>query len=468
MSGSDPRDDLVQAFDAIGLANKKKPSFVGGFNIGSKPGNQSAKPLPSLPSDSAPAFPVPSSGTPYLHPSSPAGPLPRPPAMMSIPVPHHNHGQPQSLTMQYATSPTSHMAPRPTPSFPVSAPSTPPPAKPHTSRPSDQLKPPRPGPSHPSHPVSDSAVKPAAVHPSSPQAKPKPTVSVSPLHRPGRKRANSSPPQSPVVSSSNEDSVQCSGVTKSGKRCSRTVKLGGSGLDELEEDGEVIRYCHQHSKEIMTPSGFYSRKTGSDFIKFADWIPEYLSESTQVALRTEMERARSTSDEPGYIYTFEILDNNPKKVYLKVGRAVNLVKRLDQWSKQCGSEEQVLRGYYPDQNDNKESMMRGRVVAGAKGAWCHRLERLVHLELEDLAEGMVYLDPGWPNVKASKKVDATLTPKKGNAKGKLYKICPDCGKQHKEIFSFARVEKGRYKGKEWESIVKPVIEKWGAFVEAYV
>jgi hypothetical protein len=42
------------------------------------------------------------------------------------------------------------------------------------------------------------------------------------------------------------------------------------------------------------------------------------------------------------------------------------------------------------------------------------------------------------------------------------------GAVHKEIFEFRRVEKGRYKGKEWESIVKPVIEKWGGFVEGYV
>ncbi|KZT20283.1 DUF1766-domain-containing protein [Neolentinus lepideus HHB14362 ss-1] len=376
--------------------------------------------------------------------------------------------------MHYALSPPSNVAPHPT--LPVSAPATPPPPRPRPQRPTaDQLTstfspvPYLTGPSRPSRPVSDSDIKPVPPVPPlspSPPSKSKPTVSVSPLRRPVHKRATSSPPPSPSVSSiTNGDSVQCSGITKAGKRCSRTVKLG-SRLEELEEDGEVIRYCHQHSKEIMSPSGFYSRKTGSDFIKFADWIPDYLSEATQVALRTEMERARSTADQPGYIYTFEILDNSPKLVYLKVGRAVNLVKRLDQWSKQCGSKEQVLRGYYPDQNDTKESMMKGRVRAGEKGAWCHRLERLVHLELEDLAEGMVYLDPGWPNVSAPKRVNPTPTPKKG--KGKLYKICPDCGKQHKEIFSFARVEKGRYKGKEWEAIVKPVIEKWGAFVEAYL
>lgn len=42
------------------------------------------------------------------------------------------------------------------------------------------------------------------------------------------------------------------------------------------------------------------------------------------------------------------------------------------------------------------------------------------------------------------------------------------GTVHKEIFSFTRPERGPYKGQEWERIVKPVIEKWGGFVESYV
>lgn len=67
-------------------------------------------------------------------------------------------------------------------------------------------------------------------------------------------------------------------------------------------------------------------------------------------------------------------------IKLKVGRAVNLVKRIDQWGKQCGSKEQVLRGFYPgivepDNNagDGSSSLMKGRVIAGEKGPWCHRL-----------------------------------------------------------------------------------------------
>jgi hypothetical protein len=42
------------------------------------------------------------------------------------------------------------------------------------------------------------------------------------------------------------------------------------------------------------------------------------------------------------------------------------------------------------------------------------------------------------------------------------------GKVHQEIFTFTRIERGRYKGREWEGIVKPMIDKWGEFVKKYV
>ncbi|EEB87952.1 hypothetical protein MPER_14479, partial [Moniliophthora perniciosa FA553] len=96
--------------------------------------------------------------------------------------------------------------------------------------------------------------------------------------------------------------------------------------------------------------------------------------------------------------------NSPKTIKLKVGRTTNVVKRLNQWGKQCGSKEQVLRGWYPgtvdpDDDDDDDvagqSLMKGRVRAGGKGVWCHRLERLVHLELADLAVNRAYLEPGW-------------------------------------------------------------------------
>jgi len=126
-------------------------------------------------------------------------------------------------------------------------------------------------------------------------------------------------------------------------------------------------------------------------LRYLDWIPSYLHPDTQVSLRVEMEKSRSQSDVPGYIYTFEIRgmlvplstefiykkaseSEEGDTIKLKVGRAVNLVKRIDQWGKQCGSKEQVLRGFYPGSVEPDEaSLMKGRVVAGKQGPWCHRL-----------------------------------------------------------------------------------------------
>lgn len=200
-------------------------------------------------------------------------------------------------------------------------------------------------------------------------------------------------------------------------------------------------------------------------------------------------------------------------IHLKVGRAVNLNKRIDQWGKQCGSKEQVLRGWWPgtveDDGDGDGSLMKARVKAGEKGENCHRLERLVHLELADLVLHAPYLHKEFPKMgphmerkgsdDSGKSTSRSGTPSGPSAKrapaspAKLRtagKPCPDCehslsyaylrvlttnvtttnlgGQMHKEIFSFRRPERGRYKGREWELLVKPVIEKWGAFVKAYV
>jgi hypothetical protein len=42
------------------------------------------------------------------------------------------------------------------------------------------------------------------------------------------------------------------------------------------------------------------------------------------------------------------------------------------------------------------------------------------------------------------------------------------GKVHKEIFTFTRFSTGPHRGKEWEKVIRPVIEKWGGYVEAHL
>jgi hypothetical protein len=78
------------------------------------------------------------------------------------------------------------------------------------------------------------------------------------------------------------------------------------------------------------------------------------------------------------------------------------------------------------------SLMKGRVKAGDQGPLCHRLERLVHLELADLAVNAPYLDPDFPTSKKNAEGGSgTSTPSKkppGSpaAKRTLSKPCPDC------------------------------------------
>lgn len=153
--------------------------------------------------------------------------------------------------------------------------------------------------------------------------------------------------------------------------------------------------------------------------------------------------------------------------------------------------------------------MKGRVKAGGRGVWCHRLERLIHLELADLAVHTPYLQPGWeaflkgsgqgkayttahpeyasgtsvgnnpsasasvisisssssdssPGSPAAKGKGKGKHPAKSKSPAKSKKDrflanglgnggggapCKDCGQIHKEIFEFARVPKGP-KGKK--------------------
>lgn len=69
-------------------------------------------------------------------------------------------------------------------------------------------------------------------------------------------------------------------------------------------------FCYQHIKEVLSPTGFRSRKGDKEWVKFEDYIPDYLSEETKVALRVEMEKPPSEKDVDGNIYCFEILSES--------------------------------------------------------------------------------------------------------------------------------------------------------------
>ncbi|KAJ7349151.1 hypothetical protein DFH08DRAFT_778108 [Mycena albidolilacea] len=439
-----PNTDFVQSFDQLKLSSPSpnvpppQNQFIGGFHPG--------------------------------HFSPPS--LPQPPAM-PMPVPSlHSPGRRTSLTMQYALQETSEppsLLNVPSP-FGGRPQSLPPPAVHQSGSDSPFLSPQATG---------TASASPSAGSPT--RTKPRP------------RRSNSAP----TVET-------CAGFTKAGKRCTREVKSRGPAFsyrltgDDIDVDGNVSsegaveRFCYQHIKDFIggasSVTGFYARKWMGEgkergdevWVSFADFIPSYLSPETQVALRVEMEKARSPKDTEGYIYTFEIRDPGSTQIQLKTGRTTHLVRRLDQWTKQCSSKEHVLRGWFPGGVDPETglpatSLMKGRVAAGSKGASCHRLERLIHLELADLVAEGQYLKSDWKSFKKGQQpvIDLVTPPSTPNKKPAAAALgsgpkCADCGTQHKEIFTFTRVNKGPYKGKEWEGIVKPVVERWGQFVEQYV
>ncbi|KDR81500.1 hypothetical protein GALMADRAFT_239483 [Galerina marginata CBS 339.88] len=435
-SSSTSSGDITTAFNSLTISNAEKhdpvPSaapFIGGFNPAVQGNfygaNHLTSPNPTDHSLSAPNLSMP----------------------LAIPTPYVTY--PQSLTMQMALRPDQDIPPiGRVHSNPIPSSST---LHGYTAFPA-------PGPSVSSRPSNNAPL----TIPSTPSKASKSEVS-STVSTPSQKSGQ----------------VQCSGVTKAGKRCNRMIKIKPSAATLALEDEEwsLPQFCHQHTKELLGPSGYYARKNG-EWVKFEDWIPPYLQPDTQVSLRIEMEKTRSQSDVHGYIYTFEIREPQDTEIIkLKVGRAVNLVKRIDQWGKQCGSKEQILRGFFPgtvepDEDGNTGSLMKGRVKAGDKGPWCHRLERLVHLELADLVSSSIYLDPAWPKIDASDKSNAAennlVSSKDPNSSKNIATTCPDCGSVHKEIFEFRRWKRGKNKGKEWEVLVKPVVERWGKFVELYV
>ncbi|OAX40345.1 hypothetical protein K503DRAFT_798890 [Rhizopogon vinicolor AM-OR11-026] len=172
---------------------------------------------------------------------------------------------------------------------------------------------------------------------------------------------------SPLSPSGNKNTAQCSSMTKAGKQCSRQVKLPST---HSHVDPIPVVYCRRRRDAMYTAqTGFYARQKGKEdrFVEFRDYIPPNLQRDTQLALRVEMERAASLADVPGYIYTYEIRGSSlqtskllfkfmsssstfmsvldPKYlsvIQLKVGRTVNLMNRLDQWDKQCGSKMQIV------------------------------------------------------------------------------------------------------------------------------
>ncbi|SZF05605.1 unnamed protein product [Blumeria hordei] len=103
-----------------------------------------------------------------------------------------------------------------------------------------------------------------------------------------------------------------------------------------------------------------------------------------------------------------------KKILLKIGRAQNVYRRLNQWKKQCGYNLSLIR-YYPYQPTASQTPQ----YQVTQVPHAHKVERLIHIE---------------------------LSPQRA-----LYDKCSTCGKEHREWFE---VEASRMGVKAVDGVIR--------------
>ncbi|KAK0735356.1 meiotically up-regulated gene 113-domain-containing protein [Apiosordaria backusii] len=114
--------------------------------------------------------------------------------------------------------------------------------------------------------------------------------------------------------------------------------------------------------------------------------------------------------------------NANKKILLKIGRATNVQRRLNEWQRQCGYNISLIR-YYPYVPSNSTTTTERKVPHS------HKVERLVHIELDGL--GLRVGDRG---------------------------KCEACGKEHREWFEVEASRKA-------VEVVDDIVRKWSDWDE---
>lgn len=200
-------------------------------------------------------------------------------------------------------------------------------------------------------------------------------------------------------------------------------------------------------------------------------IPTTLSPQTTSLLLAELAKPVSPHDEEGYIYMFWLTDNTlsasdsqaassllsvgaasnpngrrhsdvlaqssnnrnasskPKTMLLKIGRASNVQRRMNEWNRQCGYNLSLIRFYpylpsSPLPSRQSYSSPPASPSTPHKVPHAHRVERLIHLEL---------------------------------AERRVKRDCESCGKEHREWFE---VESNRDGLRGLDEIIRRWTE-WG-------
>ncbi|KAI0157787.1 DUF1766-domain-containing protein [Xylariaceae sp. FL1272] len=208
------------------------------------------------------------------------------------------------------------------------------------------------------------------------------------------------------------------------------------------------------------------QSTVSQTSQYLSLIPNTVHPETMANLLKELAKPVSLQDEPGYIYIFWLTpesDPSPpptaaarnllappsrpdmrqrrtsdvlqsfaaqsnqagtsgKTVLLKIGRASNVQRRLNEWQRQCGYNVSLIR-YYPYVSSSQPSTPR-------KMPHSHKVERLVHIELEG------------HGLRVNHKVS-----------------CDACGRNHREWFEVEATRAGI-------NTVDEIVKRWSDWDEA--
>ena len=205
---------------------------------------------------------------------------------------------------------------------------------------------------------------------------------------------------------------------------------------------------HQTPPNPMTPTHRprYPHDPPSETQTLLSLVPKTLSPQTTSALLAELAKPISSHDEPGYIYIFwltastnplpndsEVLSfldknerltlpttprqertraenmspdaagrlaraNNTTKILLKIGRASNVQRRMNEWSRQCGYNLSLVRFYpyisssssqapspLPSPSRKRNNHLSSSTPSSPSKVPCaQKVERLIHLELADM------------------------------------------------------------------------------------
>ncbi|KAK9377688.1 meiotically up-regulated gene 113-domain-containing protein [Lipomyces chichibuensis] len=162
-------------------------------------------------------------------------------------------------------------------------------------------------------------------------------------------------------------------------------------------------------------------------------------------LAEELKKPISQADEAGYIYIYELASPYRKGpvhpdtiLYLKIGRAKNVDRRMHQWTSQC-SHAVILTGHFPSPVGISSSSMH-EYIGGTKCRAVHRAERLIHLELRAMFPCSAERGEVFP-------LSLTGSVRDG--------ICSNCGKRHTEWFAVSQLD---------AHIVLRIISKWIEYV----